>query len=138
MDTRTPLPLLPMMANHQKQNMREHLVAVQQIIAALAKDDFSAVERAVGNIGFSEGMGKMCTHMGAGARGFTEQAMAFHHTADRISEAARERDRVRVLSELSATLQTCTGCHAAWKQRVVDDQTWQSMTAAALPTHHSP
>jgi DNA-binding MarR family transcriptional regulator len=36
MDTRAPVPLLPMMANHQKQNMRDHLVAVQEIVAALA------------------------------------------------------------------------------------------------------
>lgn len=28
MDTRAPVPLLPMMANHQKQNMRAHLQAV--------------------------------------------------------------------------------------------------------------
>jgi len=43
MDTRRPLPLLPMMANHQKQNMRDHLLAVQEIVAALATDDFSPV-----------------------------------------------------------------------------------------------
>ena len=28
MDTRVAVPLLPMMANHQKQNMRDHLLAV--------------------------------------------------------------------------------------------------------------
>lgn len=38
MDTRRPLPLLPMMANHQKLNMRDHLLAVQEIIAALAPE----------------------------------------------------------------------------------------------------
>ena len=42
-DERTPLPLLPMMALHQKQNMREHLQAVQGITAALAIGDFVAV-----------------------------------------------------------------------------------------------
>jgi hypothetical protein len=65
MDSRKPVPLLPMMANHQKQNMREHLVAVQQIVAALAIDDYSAIEQAAGRIGFSEQMGQMCTQMGA-------------------------------------------------------------------------
>jgi hypothetical protein len=84
MDTRAPVPLLPMMANHQKQNMRDHLVAVQEIVAAIATDDFAGVERAAGRIGFSEQMGQMCTHMGAGAPGFTKQAINFHHTADRI------------------------------------------------------
>lgn len=138
MDTRTPVPLLPMMANHQKQNMREHLVAVQEIVAALAIDDFAAVERAVERIGFSEQMGQMCTHMGAGAPGFTEKALGFHHTADRIATAAREQDQARVLTELSATLLTCTSCHAEWKQHVVDEPTWQRLTASAAPTHDMP
>ena len=35
MDTRVPVPLLPMMANHQKQNMRDHLHAVQEIVGAV-------------------------------------------------------------------------------------------------------
>ena len=135
MDTRAPVPLLPMMANHQKQNMRDHLVAVQEIVAAIAADDFAGVERAVGRIGFSEQMGQMCTHMGAGAPGFTEQALNFHHTADRIGAAARARDRARVLTELGATLQTCTSCHAAWKQQVVDEPTWTRLTSSAPPTH---
>jgi ABC-type transporter Mla MlaB component len=138
MDTRAPVPLLPMMANHQKQNMRDHLVAVQEIVAALATDDFASVERSAGRIGFSEHMGQMCTHMGAGAPGFTPQALAFHRTADRITAAARERDRARVLVELGATLRTCTACHEAWKQRVVDEPTWQRLTASPAPTHAAP
>ena len=135
MDTRAPVPLLPMMANHQKQNMRDHLVAVQEIVAAIATDDLAGVERAAGRIGFSEQMGQMCTHMGAGAPGFTEQALNFHHTADRISAAARDGDRAKVLTELGATLQTCTSCHAAWKQQVVDEPTWTRLTSSAPPTH---
>jgi hypothetical protein len=134
MDTRAPVPLLPMMANHQKQNMRDHLVAVQEIVAAMATDDFAGALRAAGRIGFSEQMGQMCTHMGAGAPGFSEQALHFHHTADRISAAARDRDRARVLTELGSTLQTCTACHAAWKQQVVDEPTWARLTSAP-PTH---
>ena len=136
MDTRSPVPLLPMMANHQKQNMRDHLVAVQEIVSALATEDYPAVEKAAGRIGFSEQMGQMCTHMGAGAQGFTEQALAFHHTADRISAAAKARDRGRVLTEFAATLQTCTACHALWKQQVVDESTWSRLTSTAAPTRH--
>ena len=135
LDPRAPVPLLPMMANHQKQNMRDHLVVIQEVVAALAADDFAGIERAAGRMGFSEQMGQTCTHMGAGAPGFTEQAIAFHHTTDRITAAAREQDRARVLSELSATLQTCTSCHATWKQRVVDEPTWQRLTASPPPHH---
>lgn len=137
MDTRAPVPLLPMMAHHQKQNMRDHLVAVQEIIAALAVEDYPAVEKAVARIGFSDQMGQMCNHMGAGAPGFADQALAFHHTADRITEAAKARDSARVLTELGATLQTCTSCHATWKQQVMDQAAWERETATALtdPMH---
>jgi cytochrome c556 len=71
--------------------------------------------------------------MGAGAPGFTAQALRFHHAADRISEAARGHDMRAVLSALSDTLATCTGCHAAFKQKVVDEATWASLTGGAEP-----
>ena len=79
MDTRVPGPLfrLPMMANHQKQNMRDHLAAVQEIVGAVGAEDFAAiVARRRATIGYSEQMGQMCNHMGAGAPGFTDQALA--------------------------------------------------------------
>jgi hypothetical protein len=133
LDLRRAVPLLPMMANHQKQNMRDHLVAVQEIVAGLAVGDFAGIEEAAARIGFSESMGQMCTHMGAGAPGFAEQAIEFHRTADRVTRAARERDARAVLGELAATLQTCTSCHAVWKQQVVDEPTWQRLTSLAPP-----
>jgi hypothetical protein len=138
LDARKPVPLLPIMANHQKQNMRDHLAAVQEIVAALSTDDFAGAEQAAGRIGFSAQMSQMCTHMGAGAPDFTEQALAFHHTADGVAAAARDRDRGRALSELSATLKACTGCHATWRQQVVDEATWQRLTATAPPSHDAP
>jgi hypothetical protein len=134
MDTRVPVPLLPTMANHQKQNMRDHLVAVQEIIVAAGSDDFARVERAASRIGFSPQMGLMCTHMGAGASGFAEQALAFHHTADSISAGARRHDRAAVMTALGATLQACTGCHQTFRQRVVDQATWTRLTSKAPPT----
>jgi cytochrome c556 len=115
--------------------MREHLVAVQEIAIGLASDDFPAVERAAGRMGYSEPMGQMCTHMGAGAPGFTQTALEFHHTADTIAEAARRRDRDGVTRALGSTLQKCTGCHAAFKQHVVDEATFTRLTAAAPPSH---
>lgn len=135
MDTRVPVPLLPVMANHQKQNMREHLSAVEAIVSAIGTKDFDAVSRAAATIGYSEQMGQMCNHMGAGAPGFTEQALRFHHTADKIAEAARGRDMPGVLDALSATLTTCTGCHSVFKQRIVDETTWASLAGQSAPHH---
>lgn len=129
-DTRQPLPLPAMMAEHQKQNMREHLAAVQGIIAAIGRDDMDAVGKAAARIGYSEAMGQMCEHMGAAAPGFSAMALNFHHTADTITDAARRGDRAGVLSALDRTLQTCVGCHATYRQEVVDEETWKKLTAA--------
>jgi hypothetical protein len=138
MDTRVAVPLLPTMANHQKQNMRDHLLAVQEIILSSGRDDFAGVERAATRIGYSPAMGQMCTHLGAGAKGFTEQALAFHHTADSIAVAARKHDRPGVMAALGTTLQACTACHETFRQRVVDQATWTSLTSMPAPTGHHP
>ncbi len=138
LDTRIAVPLLPMMANHQKQSMRDHLLAVQEIILASGRDDFAEIERAAARIGYSPRMGQMCTHMGAGAKGFTEQALAFHHTADAIGAAARRRDRTAVMHALGTTLQSCTGCHETFRQHVVDEATWTGLTSMAAPMQHRP
>jgi hypothetical protein len=120
LDKRKPVTLTPEMALHQKQNMREHLEAIQSIVSALIKDDFAAVEQAAKRIGYSKQMEQMCTHMGAGAPGFTELALHFHRTADTIGEAARFKDRKATLSALDRTLQTCTSCHAQFRQKIVE------------------
>ena len=121
LDARKPVPLLPMMAQHQKENMRDHLLVVQRIVSATARGDFAEVAHASKDIGYSEAMGRMCEHMGASAPGFTEQALAFHHTADGIAQAAAKNDTAAVLVALSDTLSACTSCHASYKQRVVGE-----------------
>jgi Cytochrome C' len=119
LDERRPVPLLPMMAQHQKENMREHLEAVQEIVAAAATGEFDKVAVAGKRLGYSEHMGRMCEHMGAGAPGFTEQALSFHRTADEIAAAAAKQDGAAVLASLSKTLRACTSCHATYKQQLV-------------------
>jgi hypothetical protein len=128
LDTRTPLPLTAMMAEHQKRNMRDHLAAIQEIVAALAADEMSAVEKAARRIGYSDTMAQMCQHMGAAAPGFADMALAFHRTADTIGDAAQRGDRNAATGALAATLHTCVGCHASYRQQIVDQATWQRLT----------
>lgn len=130
MDSRKPVPLQPMMAWHQKQNMMEHLVAIQRITGGLAKDDWDEVAKGSALIESSPQMAQMCQHMGSGAAGFTELALDFHKRADKIGEAAKAKDKDAVLAATSNTIQACTGCHAAFKQQVVDAATWQKLTGS--------
>lgn len=134
MDTRKPVPLLPMMAHHQKQNMRDHLLAVQEVLLATAAGDFAAVEKSAARLGSSPQMAQMCTHMGAGAPGFTEQALRFHQVADGLIPAAQKKDSKAVLEVLGQAIATCTACHEAWKQQVVDQEAWTAATRQAAPS----
>ena len=134
MDPRTPVPLQPMMAWHQKRNMQEHLIAIQHITEALSREDWAAVAEAAATIESSPQMQMQCEHMGAGADGFTEMALDFHRRADAIGEAARSEDTRAVLLATANTLEACTGCHATYRQEVVDAETWAARTA----TRHVP
>ena len=131
LDPRKPVPLQPMMAWHQKQNMMEHLVAIQRITDGLAREDWEDVAEASALLESSPQMQQMCQHMGAGAEGFTPLALDFHRRADAIGAAARTHDATAVLRATSNTLQACTGCHAAFRQDVVDAATWQARTGQA-------
>jgi hypothetical protein len=109
-----------MMAWHQKQNMQEHLVAIQRITDGLAREDWERIAVASALIESSPQTQQMCEHMGAGAEGFTELALEFHRRADAIGAAARARDPHRVLQATAHTLEACTSCHARYRQEVVD------------------
>lgn len=137
LDQRSPVPLQPMMAWHQKQNMMEHLVAIQRITEGLAREDWDAIARAAALIESSPQMQRMCQHMGAGAEGFTEMALDFHRRADAIGVAARAQDGTAVLRATSDTLQSCTACHATYRQEVVSAAEWQRRTGEThTPTRH--
>ena len=137
MDPRAPVPLQPMMAWHQKQNMQEHLVAIQGITEALSREDWEAVSAATAKIALSPQMQMQCEHMGAGAEGFTEAALDFHRRAEGISSAANHKDVAGVLRATAHTLEACTGCHATYRQDVVDAQTWEARTGQTLD-HRAP
>lgn len=128
LDPREPLPLQPMMAWHQKLNMQDHLVAIERIIDALAKEDWDAIRAASARIESSPQMQQMCEHMGAGADGFTEMALDFHRRANAIGEAAKAQDTQAVLQATSNTLQACTTCHSTYRQELVNAETWTAKT----------
>jgi hypothetical protein len=136
LDPRRPVPLQPMMAWHQKQNMMEHLVAIQRITDGLAREDWDAIAEASALIETSPQMQQMCQHMGAGADGFTELALEFHSRADTIGVAAGNHDGPAVLRATASTLAACTGCHATYRQELVDAATWATRTGSTHDPAH--
>ena len=124
-----------MMAHHQKQQMRSHLEAIEGVVAALAAEDWAAVEAAAERIGSSPQMAMTCNHMGAGAEGFTDQALDFHRRADTIQAAAKAKDPTEVLRATAHTLEACTSCHRTWKQDVVSAEEWSERTGGETLGH---
>jgi hypothetical protein len=135
LDGRTGVPLAPRMALHMRENMRDHLVVVQEVALALAEDDLDAVARAADRLGSSPVNAMMCSHMGAGAPGFAERGLGMHRSADGIAASAREGDRAATLRALGETLATCTGCHAEYRQEVLDPVAFEARTGSVAPAH---
>ena len=120
LDDRAPLVLPAHMAAHQKADMRRHLEAVAAIVAALGREDYAAIAAAASGLGATPETIAMCRRIGAGAPPeFTDRALAFHHTADRLAAAAATRERAPVLAALGALLDGCTGCHARYRQEIL-------------------
>ena len=129
LDSRTPVPMTAAMAAHHKQEMRDHLRVVQELTAALARDDFDAIAKSAARIGWSEQQAMMCKHMGAGAPGFSDVGEQFHHTADGIVDAAKRHDHAAVTTALAATLDRCVSGHDAYREEVVADTARPAMGA---------
>ena len=127
-DLRKPLPLLEFMAEHQKKNMREHLEAIRDIVSGTVKKDFVKIKDAGLRLGSSPQMNMMCDHMGQAAPGFTPMALKMHTEADKIAIAADKKDMEGVMIATERTLQSCTSCHAVYKQQVVTEEEWNKLT----------
>lgn len=127
-DTRKPLPLTAMMAEHQKQNMRGHLEAIRDLTEAFISKNFKMIEDAGKRLGTSPEMKMMCVHMGAGAPGFTELALKMHSEADKITEAGQKKNLKAAMVATNRTLQNCTACHAIYKQEILSEEAWKKAT----------
>ncbi|MDO9182248.1 MAG: hypothetical protein Q7U04_07555 [Bacteriovorax sp.] len=127
-DTRKPLPLTAMMAEHQKQNMRGHLEAIRDLTEAFISKNFKQIEDAGKRLGTSPEMNMMCDHMGRGAPGFTEMALRMHSEADKITDAGQKKNLKAAMVATNRTLQHCTACHAVYKQEIISEVDWKKAT----------
>ena len=127
-DTRRPLPLTAIMAEHQKQNMRGHLEAIRDLTEAFTTKNFKMIEDAGKRLGTSSEMKMMCEHMGMGADGFTEMALKMHSEADKITEAGQKKNLKAAMIATNQTLQRCTACHAVFRQEVLSEEDWKKAT----------
>lgn len=113
-DSRIQLNAPPMMKEHQKQMMREHLRDTQEVIALMGKSDFEAASRvAHEKLGLSERMRKMCGMFGNDT--FRDMGLAFHESADELGEVLKTKDMGKSLTALGDMLGKCVSCHDTFR-----------------------
>jgi len=114
-DGRTQLIMSPQKAQHQLKNMRSHMQAVQMITYYLSNDQYdSAALVATNKLGLTEEMKTMCSSFGNPK--FESLGIAFHKSADRMSDILKTRDKDKSLEALALTMKYCVTCHATFRQ----------------------
>lgn len=122
-DARQKIEMPPMMQEHMLNNMRDHLRALQEIQAALAKSDFDkAADIAEQRIGMSSlekhGAAHMAPYM---PKPMQDIGTQMHRAASRFSRTAQEAavkgNMAPVLEDFSTLLRQCIACHDSYRLR---------------------
>lgn len=114
-DARISLGLNAMQKHHQKMIMRDHLAAVQRITDLLSRDEYDkAAHVARERLGTTTKMQMMCASFGD--EHFEKLGLAFHESADRMSETLRHGNKNKSLQALSNTIGYCVQCHETYRQ----------------------
>jgi hypothetical protein len=116
-DTRTALDLDPAARKGLKQTMREHLEALQAIVAALGQENYErAAAMAHEELGFPKHHEAMQREQGAALpKKYQELAMAHHQAAEDLAEVIPARKMKPILQLLNQTMKACVDCHRAYK-----------------------
>jgi hypothetical protein len=122
-DTRQMVKMPDMMVEHMLSNMRDHLLALEDIQAAISRSQWDiAAKIAEQRIGMSS----LEKHGGQQMAGFMPQGMqdagtAMHHAASKFAVAAKDADVTgdwkSAVAALAAITTNCNGCHAGYRVR---------------------
>ena len=120
-DTRVKVELPDMMREHMLSNMRDHLLALEEITAFLANQNYEeAAEVAENRLGMSSLNLHGASHMGK----FMPKAMGvigtnMHRAASRFATSARDAELDGGLNKaflaLSEVMKQCVACHSGYK-----------------------
>lgn len=116
-DTREKVNFPEMMKQHQLSNMRDHLAALNEILALMAKSDLDkAADIAEQRIGMSSMIAHNASHMAPYMpKGMQDIGSEMHHAASRFAITAQEGDLPRALDSLSKVTQQCVACHSTYR-----------------------
>lgn len=120
-DDRIAIEMPGMMRTHMLANMRDHLLAIQEIQGSLATGKYDAAAGIAEN---RLGMSSLQSHGASHIAGFMPKDMqetgtAMHKAASRFAVVAQEatvtRDLPRTLGALHDVTASCVACHASYR-----------------------
>ena len=120
-DNRRKVDLPPMMQEHMKTNMRDHLLAIQQITDHLSKQQYEEASDVAEN---RLGMSSMGQH-GAPQMGklmppeMRALGQAMHRSASQFARIAKDAELEggleKAFGALSEVMQRCVSCHVVYR-----------------------
>lgn len=116
-DSREKVNFPEMMRQHQLSNMRDHLAALNEILALLAKSELDkSADIAEHRLGMTSMVAHNASHMAPYMpKGMQAVGSEMHHAASRFAMAAQEGDLPRALDNLSKVTQQCVACHSTYR-----------------------
>lgn len=118
-DARQLVVLPEMMQQHMMSNMRDHLVAINEILANMANDELDkAAEVAESRLGMSSLESHGARHMAKFMpEGMRHAGTSMHKAASRFALKAQEGEALPAYQSLSEVTSACVACHAGYRIR---------------------
>ncbi|MCP4766792.1 MAG: hypothetical protein GY875_11040 [Gammaproteobacteria bacterium] len=116
-DTRILVELPEMMQQHMLSNMRDHLVAINEILVYLGSDE---LEKAAETAEYRLGMSSLTSHGASHMAKFMPDGMrhagtAMHKAASRFALKAQEGEALAAYKALSDITSACVACHSGYR-----------------------
>ena len=118
-DARKLVQLPEMMQQHMMSNMRDHLVAINELLIEMANGDFGeAAEIAEYRLGMSSLESHGASHMAKFMpEGMRQAGTAMHKAASRFALKAQEEEVLPAYNVLSEVTSACVTCHSGYRIR---------------------
>lgn len=116
-DKRQFVAMPKMMQKHQLANMRDHLMAINEILLNMGKDELDkAAEIAETRLGMSSLSTHGASHMAkVMPKGMSAIGTSMHKAASRFALIAEEGDALPAYKALQTVTAACVACHAGYK-----------------------
>jgi len=118
-DSRQLVKLPEMMQQHMMSNMRDHLVAINEILTNMANDKLDqAAEIAESRLGMSSLKSHGASHMSKFMpEGMQKAGTSMHKAASRFALKAQEGEVLPAYKVLSEVTSSCVACHSSYRIR---------------------